>query len=93
MVWLALALLMCGCGGNVDGEGFDAAELERQEDLSEALANDLLKLSVATRERDYVKIEQFFADSLVVWDEPVPSFAKVKYQGRCKCLLHLVNKS
>ena len=38
----------------------DAARLEVIEDLSEALANDMLELSVATRDRDAAKTSEFF---------------------------------
>src|SRR5215207_9378044 len=38
----------------------DRARLEVIEDLSEALANDMLELSVATRDRDAAKTAEFF---------------------------------
>ena len=62
---LILALFAGACGGTgADGEAFDRAGLERHEDLSEALANDLLKLSIAVRDRDYEKIENFVAPAI-----------------------------
>ncbi len=45
---------------------FDQAELERTEDLSESLANDLLRLSVATRDRDAAAIESHWADEVEI---------------------------
>ena len=64
---LILALFAGACGGTgADGEAFDRAGLERHEDLSEALANDLLKLSIAVRDRDYGKIENFVAPAITV---------------------------
>jgi hypothetical protein len=61
-----VALMACACGGGTgaETEQFDRGRLERQEDLSEALANDLLKFSVAVRDRDYGKIEDFVADAI-----------------------------
>ena len=38
----------------------DPARLEVVEDLSESLANDMLELSVATRDRDDAKTSEFF---------------------------------
>src|SRR5215218_3203615 len=38
----------------------DRARLEVIEDLSESLANDMLELSVATRDRDAAKTSEFF---------------------------------
>ena len=61
-----VCVLWVGCGGSGPGdESFDRTSLERREDLSESLANDLLKLSVAVRDRDrdHAAIERFVADT------------------------------
>src|ERR671926_1947741 len=42
----------------------DRARLEVIEDLSESLANDMLELSVATRDRNAAKTSEFFPASL-----------------------------
>ena len=48
--------------------------LETVEDLSESLANDLLDLSVVTRERDVTQMASFFADQVLA--TPFPSHRK-----------------
>ncbi len=60
--WTAACLLclLAACSGN--GE-FDRTELERVEDVSEQLANDLLALSVAVRDRSE-GVERYFTDSI-----------------------------
>ena len=58
-----LLILVVGCGARPQTE-FDQASLERREDLSESLANDLLKLSIAVRDRDYATVERFFSDAV-----------------------------
>jgi hypothetical protein len=45
---------------------FDQSDLERTEDLSESLANDLLRLSVATRDRDATGIATHWADEVEI---------------------------
>ena len=45
---------------------FDQPDLERTEDLSESLANDLLRLSVATRDRDAGAIAPHWADEIEI---------------------------
>lgn len=45
---------------------FDQVDLERTEDLSESLANDLLRLSVATRDRDTAEIARHWADEVEI---------------------------
>lgn len=45
---------------------FDQLELERTEDLSESLTNDLLRLSVATRDRDAAGIAPHWADEVEI---------------------------
>jgi hypothetical protein len=62
LLLVALGLPLA-CAKPPDPE-FDRAALERREDLSEALANDLLKLSIAVRDRDYAAAERFFSDSV-----------------------------
>ncbi len=59
---LIAALALTGCGG--DGGSFDRSRLETLEDLSESLANDLLALSVATRDRDREGAGRYFADQV-----------------------------
>jgi hypothetical protein len=49
----------------------DQARLEVIEDLSESLANDLLDLSVAVRDRDHTRMASYFADSLNA--DPLPT--------------------
>jgi hypothetical protein len=49
----------------------DTGRLEATEDLSEGLANDLLELSIAVRDRDLGKIAEFFAPSIAT--SPMPS--------------------
>jgi hypothetical protein len=58
--------------------------LEVVEDLSESLANDLLELSIATRDRDFKRTAEFFPAKLTA--KPFPSFPeateiKVKWVG------------
>ncbi len=49
----------------------DIEALNATEELSESLANDLLDLSVATRDKDRATIEQYFADHLIATPIPV----------------------
>jgi hypothetical protein len=58
---LALAAAVA-CGGG-DAE-FDRPALERAEDHTESLANDLLAFSVAVRDRDDAEIRTFLADEV-----------------------------
>ena len=61
-LFLALVLLpVCGGSGQDD---FDREWLEKAEDLSESLANDLLTLSVAVRDGNFGAAKSFFADPL-----------------------------
>jgi hypothetical protein len=62
------ALPRCGAPAN-PGE-FDRASLEEKEDLSESLANDLLALSVAVRDRNYDSVNQFVAGTIQA--TPIP---------------------
>lgn len=48
----------------------DTTRLEVIEDLSESLANDLLDLSVATRDRDFAASARFFSETLEAPDFP-----------------------
>ena len=62
LVNLSIAIaLTVACSGTGD-VGFDRQALERAEDSSESLANDLLAFSVAVRDRDVGAIEGFVAD-------------------------------
>ncbi len=71
------AMAPAGGAGQMQGP-VDTAELDVTESLSESLANDLLLLSVAVRDKDRVTIERFFAESLEA--TPVPS-APVDHPG------------
>ena len=53
------------------GQKLDRARLEVIEDLSESLANDLLELSVAVRDRDAARTAEFFPARLTA--APFPS--------------------
>jgi len=60
----------------------DRARLEVVEELSEALANDLLELSVATRDRDLAKTAEFFPGEFLATPLPTapqPLKASVKW--------------
>ena len=62
---------MLACtGGHQD---LDVDRLERVEDLTEELANDLLTFSVAVRDDDGETIKRFLDDSLVA--SPLPATA------------------
>ena len=61
-----------GCAGKrAIGRLVDARRLEISEELSESLANDLLELSVVTKNRDLEKTAQFFPEELAA--DPFPS--------------------
>ena len=49
----------------------DTEALNATEEFSESLANDLLDLSVAARDKDRTMIEQYFADDLIATPIPV----------------------
>jgi len=53
----------------------ETARLETIEDLSESLANDILDLSVAVRDRDLDRVGSFFADTVEA--PPFPNVAAV----------------
>jgi hypothetical protein len=59
---LAIALTLA-CNGSSD-DAFDRQALERSEDFSESLANDLLAFSVAVRDRDSAAIARFTAEQV-----------------------------
>jgi hypothetical protein len=62
----------------------DRARLEVVEELSESLANDLLELSVATRDRDLQKTARFFPSKLTATPfptRPAPVKTLVKWVG------------
>jgi len=82
--WLALTVLLVACGGPVPSE-FDRPALEQTEELSEALANDLLALSVAIRGRDAEAVERYFAEEVSATPfpgEPPPSVPVLKWIQR-----------
>ena len=55
----------------------ETARLETTEDLSESLANDVLALSLAVRDRDLARTGEFFADTVLAPPFPtVPGEAK-----------------
>jgi hypothetical protein len=60
----------------------DARRLEISEELSESLANDLLELSVVTKNRDLEKTAQFFPEDLTADafpSEPTATKPEVKW--------------
>jgi hypothetical protein len=68
--------------GTQGGATVDRSRLEIIEELSEALANDLLELSIATRDRDAAKTAQFFPERLAATpfpSRPAPSKQVVKW--------------
>ena len=67
-----LALVLLSACESAEQPGIDRVELERVEDLSESLANDLLKLSVAVRDRDFEAIAGFVADRVEAAPWPSP---------------------
>ncbi len=52
-------------------QAIDTEALNATEELSESLANDLLDLSVAARDKDRTTIERYFADHLIATPIPV----------------------
>ena len=52
----------------------DTEALNATEEFSESLANDLLDLSVAARDKDRTMIERYFADHLIATPIPIASF-------------------
>ncbi|ANM31886.1 hypothetical protein ABI59_23460 [Acidobacteria bacterium Mor1] len=73
---LLLIPLLASCGS---GPGsFDRDRLERDEDLAEALANDLLAMSVTVRDRDYETLGGYWAESVTMAAIPPAPEAKLK---------------
>ena len=62
----SLKLIVLAAGLLGGQQAFDQAGLERTEDLSESFANDLLQLSVATRDRDMTGIAPHWAAQVQV---------------------------
>jgi hypothetical protein len=94
----ALVLALCGLGLRAraqtpsaapqpqpqEATRLDRTRLEVVEELSESLANDLLELSVATRDRDADKTAQFFPARINAEpfpSRPLPSKPLVKWIG------------
>ena len=61
---LLVAAAACGGGGSEGRGEFRAEWLDKVEDLSESLANDLLAFSVAARERDTEALASYLADEV-----------------------------
>jgi len=62
-----MLLALCSAGAQMTAPSpasVNPARLETSEELSESLANDLLELSVVTKNRDIEKIAQFFPERL-----------------------------
>ena len=72
-----LLILLASCGG--PETDFDKQVLEEAEDLSESLANDLLKFSVAVRDGDLNGIRNHFAGELeaTAWPTGEPELKTV----------------
>jgi len=68
LIVLLSATVLPSCG--TEPATFDREDLERAEELSEALANDLLGLSVAVRERNLDAVARYLDESLVA--TPLP---------------------
>ncbi len=70
-----LTLLSAGASGGAARaqQAVDTTQLDEVEDLSESLANDLLALSLATRDKDRAAIKRYFDDSLDA--TPIPTVA------------------
>jgi len=74
---IILFVLVVSCGGQETD--FDQQELEAAEDLSESLANDLLRFSVAVRDGDLNGIRNHFAGELeaTAWPASEPELKPV----------------
>ncbi len=72
---LFIAFILAGCFGcsllQEDARKIDLSQMEAVEELTESLANHLLKFSVAARQKDRESIAAFFAASLS--SPPFPS--------------------
>lgn len=72
LLLIVAALALASCGGPTGPSGeFDRQGLGAAEDLSEALANDLLAFSVAVRDRDRDAVRGYFAEEVV--GTPLPA--------------------
>ena len=67
---LLLVILRPGIAQNQGQAEFDKQGLDAVEDLSESLANDLLEMSIAVRDKDLESIGKFIANSIVA--RPLP---------------------
>ncbi len=63
--------LLAACAGPLEQQAFDRSWLESVEDLSESLANDLLALSVALRDKDLYSIGNYFDERITASPLPV----------------------
>ncbi len=61
---LVLSTVVVAACGWTEHSDFDWGQLERDENQSESLANDLLALSVAVREQDFESVEPYLADRI-----------------------------
>ncbi|MDJ0837360.1 MAG: VCBS repeat-containing protein [Acidobacteriota bacterium] len=78
----ALILFATGPAAAQKDLNFDRGVLETTEELTEALANRLLDLSVATRDANLLDMTAFFAETVVAHAMPVktlPTKARVKW--------------
>jgi len=64
-IWIVDSAVIAAPPFELDRKALNAAE-----DLSESLANDLLDLSIATRQKDMMRISGFFAASLLATPMP-----------------------
>ena len=81
LILVLSALIVAGCGGTGHND-FDRDQLERDENQSESLANDLLALSVAARDQDFGSVAEYLADRIQATplpEEPPPSEPLVKW--------------
>ena len=66
----------------IDPTAVDPKQIDAVEDLSESLANDLLALSIATRDKDRQTIERYLADELTATplpETPTPTERRLKW--------------
>ena len=76
-LWTLLlgSLLAAAAAAGAQTPTVDRAELDRVENLSESLANDLLRLSVAARDRDARRMAAHFAERVRLAGAPEPPSA------------------
>jgi hypothetical protein len=86
IIFVLLALAAAHAGAQErERLSFDRSQLERTEDHSESLANDLLDLSVALRRQDLSKVADYFTeeiDAQVFPSQAGPLVAEVKWLTR-----------